>query len=330
MKKQIFGPAVLALSASLFLAGCASGSSGESSEEASGNGTCEGAVAMSFPYPSGIPIWAAQLEVMKPIIEEAGCDFLSDDSNAVADVQVSNWQNWIARGDVKAIMGYPTASDDLVVVTEEALAAGIPVLGYVIKWDGVEAGVVIDNYNDGFVLGETAGKAIIEQYGDAEPVEVSLHGFRDNDLGLNRTEGILDGLEASGANLDITEHRVATHEDGYAAAENQLTARPETKVWISLDNDTTMGAYQAVLDSGVAEDDPDFFFAGLDASDETLEIMLKPGSFWKFSSYLSAQTLGETNAELLLAAAAGETVNDVTVSSTPITKDNAADFLSEK
>lgn len=326
MNKKLLGGVALVLSSGLILSGCATGSTDAGGDN--GSGECEGAVAMSFASPSAIPIWAEQLEVMKPIIEAAGCEFLSDDSNFTADVQVTNWQNWIARGDVKAIMGYPTASDDLVVVTEEATAAGIPVLGYVIKWEGVEAGLVIDNYNDGYTLGEAAGKQIIEQYGTDSVVQVALHGWRDNDLGRERTEGIMKALGDSGANIEVTEHKVATLEDGYSAAENQLTAHPDTKVWISFDNDTTLGAYQAVLDSGVAADDPNFLFAGLDATNETLNIMTTPGSFWKFSSFLSAKVLGETNAQLLLAAATGKPVKDISVASEPVNSENAASFIS--
>ena len=88
-----------AAAVALGLSGCAaSGAAGDSS----GDAGSKGAVAMSFAGLD-IQIWVDQLEYMEPEIEAAGYELLSDDPQWNIQNQVSSWESWIQRGDVKAI-----------------------------------------------------------------------------------------------------------------------------------------------------------------------------------------------------------------------------------
>ncbi|RFA06979.1 carbohydrate-binding protein [Subtercola boreus] len=310
----------------LLATGCSSqaGSTATTTDASVGSG--KGAVAMSFGGLD-IQIWNDMLTFMKPMVETAGYQFLVDDPAWKIQTQVSDWESWVARGDVKAIMGYPVQSDSTVAVTGQADAAGIPVLGYASAWEGTTASVLIDNHADGLRLGTDAGKWIVEKYGSGTPVPVALLGYRDTDLGRERTEGIVEGLQAAGANVSLNESSVISLDDGYAAVQNQLTAQPNTKVWLSMGNDPALGAYQALIDSGVDPHASDVLLGNVDATDDILNIVKDPQSFWRLVYILPARQLGEANAQMLIDAADGKPLKDVTISSTQVTPENAESFL---
>lgn len=312
---------VLGAAAALLLSSCAAGDA-TGSETADAGGS-KGAVAMSFAGLD-IPIWVDQLAIMEPIIAEAGYEFLSDDPAWDIQTQVNDWENWIQRGDVKAIMGYPVQSDSMVAVTEKSQAAGIPVLGYASAWEGTSAGVLLNNYEDGVRLGEEAGAWIEEHTEGTQPV--ALLGYWETDLGRERSEGIVAGLENSGADVSINEISVINLDDGYAAAQSQLAAEPDTKIWLGMASEPLQGAYQYLTDQGVAEDDPTYLLGALDATDEILDIVSITDSIWRLSYILPAKVLAEANANLLIAAAEGEELEDVTIDSIQVTADNYADF----
>lgn len=314
---------VLGAAAALLLSSCASGDATGSETADAGGGDSKGAVAMSFAGLD-IPIWVDQLAIMEPIINEAGYEFLSDDPAWDIQTQVNNWENWIQRGDVKAIQGYPVQSDSMVAVTEKAQAAGIPVLGYASAWEGTSAAVVLNNYEDGVRLGEEAGAWIEENTEGTQPV--ALLGYWETYLGRERSEGIVAGLENSGADVSINEISVINLDDGYAAAQSQLAAQPDTKIWLGMASEPLQGAYQYLTDQGVAEDDPSFLLGALDATDEILDIVAVQDSIWRLSYILPAQVLAEANASLLIAAADGDELEDIVIESTQVTPDNYADF----
>ena len=309
----------LAAATTLALTGCAPGGSSDS------GGESKGALAMTFAGLD-IQIWNDELKYMKPMIEEAGYEFLSNDPGWDIQTQVSDVESWIQRGDVKAIMAYPVQSDSMNAVTQQAIDAGIPVIGYAVKWQGVEYGLVIDNYGDGLALGKAAGEWIIEKYGTDEAVPMMLFSYWDNDLGRDRTQGVLDGLKEVGANVDINEIPALTLDDGYAGVQSTLAANPDTKVFVSISGDAMAGGYQALLDSGVADDDSDYLVASLDATVATLDALEIPDTIWRIAFGFSAKTLGEANAELLIAAAEGKLVGDYEIASTRITAENLGEF----
>lgn len=310
----------------LLATGCSSTPSGDAASSDASGSTGGGAVAMSFGGLD-IQIWNDMLTFMEPMVKDAGYEFIVDDPAWEIQTQVSDWESWVARGDVKAIMGYPVQSDSMIAVTGQADAAGIPVLGYASAWEGTTASVLIDNHADGVRLGTAAGEWIVDTYGADTAVPVALLGYRETDLGRERTEGIVEGLEAAGAKVSINESSVISLDDGYAAVQNQLTAQPDTKVWLSMANDPALGAYQALIDAGVDPEASDVLLGNVDATDDILEIVKNPKSFWRLVYILPARQLGEANAQMLIDAADGKTLEDVTIDSTQVTPENAESFL---
>ena len=317
------GAAVAATAAAaLLLSGC--GAAAGNSEGASGDSE-KGAIAMGFAGMD-ITIWNDQLKFMKPIIEEAGYEFLTSDPQWDVQKQVSDWEAWIQRGDVKAIMGFPVQSDAMVPVTAKATAEGIPVLGYATRWEGTAAGTIIDSYEDGRLVGGAAAEWINETMADEAEVPVAVVADKTSDLGKGRTEGIVDAITELAPNAKVYELPGISREEGNSAAKSHLVAVPETRIWVGTSNDNTAGAYQALLDSGVAKDDSKYYVGATDATNETLDVIKIPNSIWRGGFILPAKALAESNADLLLRAAAGEKVEDNVITSTRVTAKNADEF----
>ncbi|WP_053382427.1 sugar ABC transporter substrate-binding protein [Leucobacter celer] len=320
MKRLNRALGAVALASAVALTFSACNASGDSS-----SGESNGAVAMSFAGLD-IQIWNDMLPFMEEIVTDAGYEFVTDDPKWNAQTQVQDWESWLVRGDIKAIMGYPVQSDAMVAVTSQANDAGIPVLGYGSSWEGVVAAVGLDHHADGLAAGERAVAWISDKYGDEE-VDVAFLGWPDTDLGRLRGEGIMEALDSSGLNLNITEHKTLSLDDGYAAAQTQLQSMPNTKVYLAISNDPALGAYQALTDSGISPTDDSMLMLNLDATDAELEIIAEEGSFWRYTFMVPARQLAEANAHMLVAAANGEAVEDVTVEINEVTSVNAEDFL---
>lgn len=313
-----------AAAAALTLAACSSAEETGSDSSAAAVED-KGALAMGFAT-SEIQIWNDQLEIMRPIIEDAGYEFLTDDPQLDINRQVSSWQAWVNRGDVKAIMGYPVSTDSMVPVTEQATDAGIPVLGYLLSWEGVSAATVVDSYQGGYDLAVNAAEELAEDLGADASITVAALGTRDEEFGARAMDGLSEGFASVMPNATITELAASTREEGYNATNNQLTADPDTHVWLGASNDSMLGVYQALLDSGVAADDPDYYVASRDATNEVLDYIKVPDSIWHTSIVVPAQALAEANAQLLIDAAEGKDVEDVFVDSVFVTAENADEF----
>ncbi|MDR2373566.1 MAG: substrate-binding domain-containing protein [Bifidobacteriaceae bacterium] len=319
----------LMLAASLVGAGCAEDSNQSADESPGGDSGDKGALAMSFPT-NDVSVWNDQLEIMRTLIEDAGYEFLTDNPAWDIQTQVSDWEAWVARGNVKAIMGFPVQADSMVAVTAQAAAAGIPVIGYAGGWEGTAHHLELDLLGAGQKVGEAAGAWINETYGD-EPVEVGLLADTTADLGRVQAQGIREGLAAAGSNVTIYEIEASSREQGYQGAQSTLVAHPEVKVWLGIGADMVLGARQAAIDAGAAPDDPNYYVSASDSAEELYELIASGVDMLREAYVFAPQVLAETNAGLLIAAAEGNLgpEESTLVGVTHVTKENAADFLSQ-
>lgn len=308
---------VALLVAGVVIAGCG-GSSGS-------GGSGKGAVAMSYGGLE-IEVWDESIKVMKPIVEKAGFEFLVDDPQFKVQKQVQDWEAWIAQGGVKAIMGFPISVDALIPVTERADEAGIAVLGHGENWKGTMAGFLTEPLRDGKRLGGVAGKWINENY-SGKPVEVAVYSNKESEIAKERTEGIVEGVEETASNAVIEEVAAYTQEEGLTAAKAQLVAHPDTKVWLGFNDETVLGANQALRNKGVAQTDPNYFLGSLDLTKQSLELMADPDSMWRVGFIIPGPEVGKTEANMLIEAGEGKTVKNVVVPSTEVTPTNVSEFL---
>ncbi len=321
------GAATLALALGACSAQGDPGTTGGTDAPAAG-GDSKGAIAWSFPSQD-VQVWADQLTFMRPIIEDAGYEFLTHDPGFDAQKQINDWEAWIARGDVKAMGGFPLDANLVGGVTAAAQSAGIPLIGYIIEWDGVAASTLTPAYDGGVDLGKAAGEWVVETYG-TENVGVAILGEFGNPYGQEQARGFRDGLAATKANVTISELQTLDRNDGHTNMSNQLIADPNTRVVLSHGGDMGLGARQAIIDSGVSATDPNWFVGTTDVTDEILDLIAQGDDIWRTAFVSSAADLASTNAKLLIDAAEGRAVETTVVAAKQVTKDNVEQFRSPK
>lgn len=283
------------------------------------------AVAVSFGS-STIQIWNDIIKIMEPKLAAEGYKLLTDDPQFRVEQQVQDWKAWIAQGQVSAILGWPTNADALAPVTKQAKEAGIPVIGYAAEWPGVAAALLTTPEQDGRDFATYTAKWIKEKFAD-KPVKVAVMSEEANDLERLRVKGIVEAMKEAVPNAEIFKISPAINrEEGYNAAKRQMTAHPDTKVILSFSNEQIKGAYKALIDSGIAKDDPEIFIGGLDVTNEDLDLIRQPNSIYRAAFGFRAASVADAGTKLLLAAAKGEPVQNVFLRPELVTSENAADF----
>ena len=287
--------------------------------------SAEDAVVMSFGG-STIELWNDILVQMKPALEAEGYRLLTHDPQFRVEQQAQDWKTWIAQGDVKAIMGWPINADALIPVTRQAQEAGIPVIGYAVKWDGASAAMLTTPEQDGRDMAKHAVEWVKNKSGADAAVKVGLLSDEQNDLTRLRVEGLEKEIRESLPNAEIFKLSSISREDGYNAARQQLTAHPDTTVWLSYSNENLKGAHKALLDSGIAGDDPNIFMGAMDVINEDLDMIKVPGSIYRMAFAFRSETLAKVNTALLLAGARGEKLEDMYVRPELVTPETADNF----
>lgn len=287
--------------------------------------SAEGSVAMSFGG-STIELWNDIIVQMKPALEAEGYTLVTHDPQFRVEQQAQDWRTWIAQGDIKAIMGWPINADALIPVTRQAQEAGIPVIGYAAKWDGVSAALLTTPEQDGRDIAKYAVEWVKQKHGADAAVKVGILSDEQNDLTRLRVEGLEKEVSESLPNAQIFKLASISREEGYNAARQQLTAHPDTTVWLSYSNENLKGAYKALLDSGVAGDDPNVFMAAMDVINEDLDMIKLPGSIYRMAFAFRSETLAKVNTAFLIAGARGEKLEDVYVRPELVTPETADNF----
>lgn len=281
--------------------------------------------AMSFPN-GDVQIWNDVLDLMKPQIEEAGYGFLTHNPQNNAQTQVADWQAWIQRGDVAAIMGFPVQADALVPVTQEGNDAGVTVISYASTWEGARLGLTVDDFGVAKTLGSNAGAWIAEQLNGSATVAVITN--RTSDLGIARADGMLEGIAETAPDAKVKEIGVElSRQSAYEAAKAQLAAEPDTTVWIAMTDDPAKGVYRALLDAGVDADDPGYFLGSLDATEESLKAVAVPDSIYRVAYIVTAEAIADLNVRAFMAVAEGEEVQPENVTYAEVTSENVSEFL---
>jgi ribose transport system substrate-binding protein len=281
-------------------------------------------VAMSFGGLD-ITVWVYMLEVMEPIMKEEGCEFLTHDPAWDLQKQITDWQAWGNRGDLDAVMSWPVQKDAVIPVTAELKEKGAQVIGYAMEWEGVTCSQTFAGYESGVKLVEEALPWMKEKYGD-KPFKAGVLAYRESDLNRDRTDAIIAIMAKEMPNAEVFEVVGLSREEGYNGTKAQLVAHPDTQVWFSVSNDQMHGAYQAILDNGVAVDDPDWQLNVIDAVDETLDMISVPDSIVRTGITYDMALIGKNNAKLLIEVARTGTCESIVTETERVTPDNIKKF----
>lgn len=192
---------------------------------------------------------------------------LVDGGGSVA-TQVQAIEDFISMG-VDGIMLNALDTSAVEDVIKQAIDAGIYV-GVYPSMDNVTFNFVFDEYDWGYTQGVEAAKWIDEKLGG----EATIMSFSqaENAAVMERYSGIVAGVNENvkdPSKLVWLEYAGTDNtSEAMTAMESVLQAHPETRVVLSSQDSTAVGAYQAVISSGLPQDE--FFVAGCDGITEAL------------------------------------------------------------
>jgi ribose transport system substrate-binding protein len=183
------------------------------------------------------------------------------DPNFDSATQVAQIQDAITSGEYQAFVIQSNDGNSVVPVVEEAVAAGIVVVGEFTPigtdYDSIEPQVegmtsyvgtsIVDNGEGLAELGIQACESL-----GVDPCNVAyLQGFRALPLDNARTDAVLKGLEAAeGVEVVASPEGGYTQATGLAAAQDVIQANPDVNVIIG-SSQAILGAEQAVNDAGL-------------------------------------------------------------------------------
>jgi ribose transport system substrate-binding protein len=128
------------------------------------------------------------------------------------------------------------------------------------------------------VLGQNASDFVNQKLGGK--AKVLILGNDSLDVGKQRNQGLMSVFPqaAPGAKIVSTQN-ATTRAEGLSITSQVLSANPDVNVVLGYDDDVALGAYQALLQHGVAADAPNIYIGSQDGTQESLQTVAKNGIY---------------------------------------------------
>ena len=271
MKKRILALLFASALAVSLLAGCGAINTGESTSTDEGTsaaentGDTEGVQASPEFYAQadltaldgkkiGITIqslqnayWAGVMTALEEYLTENGASVTivaCDDSSATQIGQVENFIS--SKCDL--IMVHPSDAAAVEDVCAEARAAGIKVMCWDDPMTNTDGNWILNNTDLGIAIGELCGAFINEHYSEENPAQVTVIGYPQTTILLEREEGIMEGMEnvASGKYEVVANQAALDANAAQTAMETILQRYPDCKVVTGIGAGAMIGADEAL------------------------------------------------------------------------------------
>ena len=249
-------------------------------------------------YDYTIEIWAQITEALVETCESYGWEITTVTCDNNAEKQVAAFENFIQAG-VDGIISSCENGDSVLDITQEAIDAGIPVVGLFYPYDTLLTFSQVNLYDTGVACGKAAAEYMNENLKDDDEIQVVIYDWPYNEALLERSRGMLEGFE-NNAQLpyEIVSTQYATSEDdGLTVTETILQAYPDVDIIISQGSSALIGAATA-LEAAQVPYDSVRMFAG-DTTVNVLQLMLEGKYVGGCSTYGNAHQMADPAAELM-------------------------------
>ncbi len=273
----------------------------------------------------GNPYFVRLIDGMKEKAEELNIELSIHDGANEVEPQIRAMEDLITQ-KVDAIILSANDSEALNFMVEEAKEAGIKVIAANAPVENPDAFIGSIEYDNGFQAGEIAGEYIKNNLDGKAKVAILKLGTIP--AALERTRGQREGLLsiAPDANI-IAEPDASTRELGLNAIETLLQSNPDLNVVLGINDDSVLGAYQAMKAAG--KEGEDIALIGFDAIEEAL-IKIKEGGIYRGTIDIAPFESGKVIIET-----AKRVVNDGPIEDliqfpvTKVTVENVDEFLNK-
>ena len=307
-------------------------------EEAGEGAQADGAKDLSF-LNVGTCVMSFQQEFMinlckgyEEFAKQTGINWTSTDGgNNEPEKQATNTENLIESG-VDTLIVQCVSVDAMADLLNSAGEKGINVAYY--PHDdavtGAKAYLGYDEYDWGHQLGEAGAKWMQENYdADHKPVIINLTSSQEKNS-IERCRGMQEAVAEVYSDFEWIKVEAVGAEEAMTNIEAALQAHPDTDMILCY-NDTSTGAYQAAIQSGL--DLSKFLIGSCDGTDTVLDLMKEEGSPFRVTIG-NAQTVPEIGfgwmqniVKCTLGLSYDEVYNCVVM---PIWQDEVDDYLSKE
>jgi ribose transport system substrate-binding protein len=260
-------------------------------------------IGISWPNSSNQSGVQIILKNAKARAAELGWDVVIDDPGADQNRQLNTINSWVNQGFPTLIV-IALDPGPFKNVVGEAREKGTKIMTYGASLPGEAGLVAINNVPGGRVLGGIAGKWINDKLG--QEAKVAILGFSEAQWGRDRRQGILEGLDSTGAKYKIVAEQDATSEtQGVEKMQLILQSNPDINVVLSVEESATEGAYQAFINAGHDKADPKVFLGGMNGGMRALQLLQEGDNIYRGSAAFSFVDLGRGMIEKAIELAKG-------------------------
>lgn len=316
MKKTILFMIIFAVSFSL-IACTQDGSNGSL-------GDTDGGLRMGYiTMDLGNPYFVRLIDGMKEKAGELNIELSIHDGKNEVEAQIRAMEDLITQ-QVDAIILSANDSQALNSMIKEAKDAGIKVIAANAPVEDPDAFIGSIEYENGFQAGEIAGEYIRNHLNGK--AKVAILQLSTIPAALERTQGQKEGLLSLAPDVEIVaELDASTREAGLNAIETLLQSHPDLNVVLGVNDDSVLGAYQAMKAAG--KEGEDVALVGFDAIEEAL-LKIKEGGIYRgtidIAPFESGRVIIETAKRVLEEGPIKELIEFPV---TKVTEENVNEFL---
>lgn len=272
------------------------------------------APAVTHGWVAGVAYYAEQR--VEELADTVDYRFYTSNSAEEMTSQLDDLMLWGAD----AIVCYPQWTG-MEVPIQNAINSGIPVVNFDIQ---INAEGVYHVAGDNYDMGVQCANYIVEKIG-TEGTVVILDVPSSGSVAALRKQGFLDTVAEIAPNLELLTYATQfTREDGLADMADILTANAHIDAVFSMDDETSIGALQAIQEAGRTDIKA---ITGGGGAQEYFNMMDDYADIWVQSALYSPSMVTEA-VDMAVALANGQEVeHEVIIPTTVVDKDNVADYL---
>lgn len=322
VRKVRAGIALTAIAAAALALSACSVSTTPGGGGAGDDAPADGEISIGFSQATQqSPFYVELGEGVKKGAEEAGATLEYVDANGDITKQNNDIEDLLTRG-VDVLLINPVDPQGIAPSLASAKAAGVPV----VTVDRPAEGAVAHVGRDNVAMGELVGEAVKEALGDEGGKIIEIQGDAGGTVAIDRSKGFHDAFEGVD-NVTFVEGPYAEYvrANAVAAMQDLLQANPDVKVVYAHNDDMALGALQVLQENGR----DDVLVAGVDGLMEAVKAIDETDQYIA-TSLNDPIDLGSVAAQTALTVAEGGDVDaEIDAGTELVTKDNAADYVSD-
>ena len=191
--------------------------------------------------------WAGVMTALDEVLKAAGAEYNIVSCNDSSATQISQIEGFINKG-CDLIMVHPSDANAVEDICAEARNFGIKVMCWDDPMENTDANWILSNTDLGIAIGELAGNFINEHYSTEKKAEVTVLGYPQTKILLERENGIKQGLANTAAGkYEIVASQAALEPNtAQNAMETILQAHPDCRVVAGIGAGPMIGADEAL------------------------------------------------------------------------------------